>query len=342
VEKNGSLVYLGRLPTVTDSSIWRDIKVIGNTAFIVSEAPSHGLQVFDLTRLLPISPSKPITFDVPGDLLVHLTSFGNAHNVVANQDTDMIYIVGTGSMAHGKCNRGLWMLDVSDPAQPKDLGCGYDEGYVHDAQCVVYHGPDARYNGHEICFTYAEDHFGVIDVTDKAKPVVLSKTSYEGVHYTHQGWLATQDMTHVLLDDEIDEMVEEITGGLAHDGHTLTRVINIEDLRHPVFTSLYHSSVIASDHNQYVNGTLAFQSNYGAGLRILDISAIKQTQIGKAAPFEEVGYFDCYPDDDEFGGITSMSVGAWSAYPYFASGNVLLNCIERGMFSLRYTGKIGK
>ncbi|RZP11807.1 MAG: choice-of-anchor B family protein, partial [Flavobacteriales bacterium] len=44
-------VYLGKLPTYTSNSTWRDIKVYQNHAFVVSEAGGHGMQVFDLTRL---------------------------------------------------------------------------------------------------------------------------------------------------------------------------------------------------------------------------------------------------------------------------------------------------
>ena len=47
-------VYLGKLPTQTFSSSWRDIKVYNNHAFIVSEASNHGMQIFDLNLLLII------------------------------------------------------------------------------------------------------------------------------------------------------------------------------------------------------------------------------------------------------------------------------------------------
>ena len=50
-----SPVYLGNLNTNTVSSLWRDVKVYGNYAFIVSEAGGHGMQVFDLTKLQPQS-----------------------------------------------------------------------------------------------------------------------------------------------------------------------------------------------------------------------------------------------------------------------------------------------
>lgn len=44
-------VILGKLPTQTEDSAWRDVKVFENYAYIVSEAENHGMQVFDLTRL---------------------------------------------------------------------------------------------------------------------------------------------------------------------------------------------------------------------------------------------------------------------------------------------------
>ena len=54
-------VYLGKLPTHTSSTTWRDVKVYNNYAFIVSEAGGHGMQVFDLTRLRDVA-NPPETF----------------------------------------------------------------------------------------------------------------------------------------------------------------------------------------------------------------------------------------------------------------------------------------
>lgn len=44
----GQIAYLGRLPPQSGTAIWRDIKVIGEHAYIGSEAFGHGIQVFDL------------------------------------------------------------------------------------------------------------------------------------------------------------------------------------------------------------------------------------------------------------------------------------------------------
>ena len=78
------------------------------------------------------------------------------------------------------------MIDVSDPTNPTYVGCFGGDGYVHDAQCVNYAGPDERYTGREICYCYNEASFTIVDVTDKANAVMLSRAEYEGYAYTHQ------------------------------------------------------------------------------------------------------------------------------------------------------------
>ena len=75
-------IYLGKLPTHSQNSIWRDIKTHNNHAFIVSEASNHGMQVFDLTRLRDVS-NPPENFDEDA----HYSGFGNAHNIVINEDS---------------------------------------------------------------------------------------------------------------------------------------------------------------------------------------------------------------------------------------------------------------
>src|SRR5690554_7849912 len=54
-------VYLGRLPAHSENSLWRDIKVYADHAFVVSEAWDHGMQIFDLTRLRDVA-NPPATF----------------------------------------------------------------------------------------------------------------------------------------------------------------------------------------------------------------------------------------------------------------------------------------
>lgn len=330
VLKNGSLSYLGFLPTQTENSVWRDIKSIGNHIYIGSEAKDHGLQIFDMRKLLTVDPASPVVFPLSA-LTAHFAGFGSSHNVVANEETQMIYVVGTETTL--PCRGGLWMIDVSNPARPQDYGCVSSDGYVHDAQCVIYRGPHAAYRNQEICFNYNEDALTIVDVTRKTRPRQLSRTTYHGATYTHQGWLADAGMHYLLLDDEADETGRN---GPAADGRTATYVVDVSDLTWPVFTSVYKSPAKAIDHNQYVIDGVSFQSNYGSGLRIVDVRSVVANN-GSSNGFMQGGFFDCRPEDDAVGGETTFD-GAWSVYPYFKSGYILLNSIERGVFSLKYHG----
>ncbi|KAH7174999.1 uncharacterized protein B0J16DRAFT_364942 [Fusarium flagelliforme] len=329
VHKDGSLTYVGRLPTQTVASSWRDIKVIGNYAYIGSEAADHGLQIFDLTKLIKADPKNPPTYSVSRDLTAHFTGFGSSHNIVANEATNLIAAVGTEYSL--KCRAGLWMIDVSNPSRPQDAGCVSNDGYVHDAQCIIYRGPQKGYQGKEICFNYNEDALTIVDISRRTMPRQLSRTTYNGATYTHQGWI-TEDHKYLLLDDELDE--QEKTGPAA-DQHTTTYIVDIQDLQYPVFRGVYKSPQRSIDHNQYIVGGVSYQANYGSGLRMVNVSSINQDDTG--AGFKEIGFFDVHPEDDEVGGEAEF-YGAWSVYPYFQSGNIVVSSIERGLFSLRYTG----
>ncbi|ROT41302.1 hypothetical protein SODALDRAFT_331023 [Sodiomyces alkalinus F11] len=331
VLSDGSLQYIGRLGTQTVASTWRDIKVIGNFAYIGSEAPDHGLQIFDLRKLLAVDPASPVSFSPARDLTARFAGFGSSHNIVANEETETIFAVGTATNL--RCRGGLWMVDVSNPARPQDAGCVSGDGYTHDAQCVIYRGPMQQFHGREICFNYNEDALTIVDVTRRAMPVQLSRTTYVGATYTHQGWLATDDHRYLLLDDELDE---DYGNGEAADGHTTTYIVDVTDLTWPVFRGVYKSPVRAIDHNQYIIDGIAYQSNYGSGLRIVDTRSILDDDSG--AGFTEIGYFDVRPEDDDAPGGGEVSFnGAWSVYPYLPSGYLLVNSIERGIYSLKYT-----
>ena len=45
---------------------------------------------------------------------------------------------------------GLHAINVSDPLNPTFAGCFGGDGYVHDAQCTIYTGPDTEHQGKEV------------------------------------------------------------------------------------------------------------------------------------------------------------------------------------------------
>lgn len=300
--------YLGNLPPHSVDSVWRSIKVYANHAFIVSEADNHGMQVFDLTRLRNVA-APPVAFTENA----HYAGFRRAHTLAVNETTGFAYAAGS----KDTCAGGLHMVDIRNPGAPVFAGCVGQDGYTHETQCVIYRGPDLEYQGHEVCFNSNEDTLTIVDVTNKSEPKQLSRTTYAGVGYTHQGWL-TEDHKHFLLDDELDEKNTGVK--------STTYIWNVADLDAPSMMGVYSGQSPAIDHNLYIRGSRAYQANYRSGLRILDI-----TNVG-AAGLSELAFFDVYPVDD-----APQFSGAWSNFPFFPSGIVIVGGIEQGLFVLRPT-----
>jgi choice-of-anchor B domain-containing protein len=322
-------IYLGTLPTHAGlTSLWRDMKVYADHAYIVSEArgetEGHGLQVFDLTQLRDVT-EPPVTFEETA----HYDRFERAHNIVINEDTGFAYVVGIQGeqdVPIAGCGPGLHMIDINDPAAPEFAGCfnsTVGRGYTHDAQCVVYHGPDADYTGQEICVLADEDGIAIVDVTDKAEPVEVATATYpqadEG--YAHQGWF-TEDQQYFFLDDEFDELKNLVSG-------TRTIVWDMAELDDPIVHFEHIADRPCDDHNQYIKGTYVYQANYRCGLRILDISEVENKVL------TDVAFFDTYPADDE-----SRSSAMWSVYPFFESGVLIASDYSgeyRGLYVLEMT-----
>ena len=302
-------IFLGKLPTASTTSPWRDIKVYKNHAFIVSEAQNHGLQVFDLTKLRSVK-----NFEI-FDSSAILQDFGNAHNIWINEASSFAYVMGSNLYAGGPV-----FIDISDPKNPKILG-GYSmDRYTHDAHVVNYTGPDPEFQGKEIFFGSNSDggennRIVILDVTDKLNPSKISTIDYSGPGYTHQGFL-TEDHRYFFLGDELDEL----QFGLK----TQTRIFDFSNLKEPKLHFKYFSNFAAIDHNGYIVGEYFFLANYSAGLRVIDISEVQNKTI-----FEK-GFFDTYPSDNnpKFNGV-------WSIYPFFESGVIAISDIESGLFLVK-------
>ncbi len=308
ISHSNNIVFLGKLPSATVTSGWRDVKVYDNHAFIVSEASNHGIQVFDLTRLRNVA-SPPQTFDEDA----RYTGLGSAHNIVINEDTGFAYVVGTDR--GDAFNGGAHFINIQDPKNPIAAG-GYGEnGYSHDAQVVTYNGPDADYAGREIYIGANEDVVILADVTDKDNPTNISSVVYPSRSYTHQGWF-TDDQKYFILGDELDE----VNFGFK----TRTLIFDFTDLDNPTLHDTYEGTTSAIDHNGYVKGNEYYLSNYSAGVRVLDISDIEGKSIF------ETHYFDTFPSSDN-----AQFTGVWSVYPYFSSGKIIVSDVNSGLFVIQ-------
>jgi choice-of-anchor B domain-containing protein len=306
-------VIIGTLSSSTVSSSWRDVKVYNSHAFIVSEANSHGMQVFDLRRLR--NPSNAI---IPFTADTTFTGFGSAHNIVINEESGYAYIVGASrSSTYGG---GPIFINIQDPVNPFIEGGFAEGGYSHDAQVITYNGPDTDYTNKEILIGSNENEIVIADITDKTNPIVISKITYSNVEYAHQGWF-TEDLKYFILGDELDE--------LRIGNKTRSIIFDFTDLDNPVYHFDYFGSINAIDHNGYVKDNIYYQANYTGGVRMIDISNIENKS------FSEIGFFDTYPNNDN-----ANFNGVWNVYPYFPSGNIILSDIENGFFVIRKSGTL--
>lgn len=323
---------VGILPTagIPDQVLWRSIRVDGHYAYVVSEITDHGMQVFDLHRLRDATGPLPEVFDADANY----TEVSNTHTIWIDEPNDTAYLVGTNTCGANGENGGLHMVDISDPLNPAFAGCATvdtfaeqdpDEpnNYVHETWCETYHGPDADYQGREICFGSNENAVVIYDTTDKANPVVISETTYPNASYTHQG-VPTGDHKWFMFNDELDEQQAGIP--------TTTYIMEIDDLDDPPVPVAYEHPSATIDHNMFIHqGNRLFQSNYSQGLRILEFS----DESLSAGQLDEVAYFDVIPAVD-----VAEFAGTWSNYRFPGSGNVVVSTIENavnGLMILRPT-----
>jgi hypothetical protein len=155
----------------------------------------------------------------------------------------------------------------------------------------------------------------IVDFKDKGAPVQLSRTGYSLSGYSHQGWL-TEDHRYFLMNDELDELEQTL--------NTRTHVWDILDLDSPLYVGSHTHSLPTIDHNCYVKGNLVFEANYTSGLRIFEITDLAATTLTL------IGHLDTFPPDD----AVNFN-GAWSVYPYFESGTIVVSDRQNGVFLAR-------
>jgi hypothetical protein len=143
----------------------------------------------------------------------------------------------------------------------------------------------------------------------------LYSTAFPG--YTHQGWLSPNH-EYFVFGDETDEK----TFGF----NTKTLVMDVKDLNNIKLAGSYFGPNKAIDHNLYIVNDIIYLASYRAGMRVIKVNNYAN------ANFQEIGHFDVYPSSN-----SANFNGAWSVYPYFSSGTVLISGIEQGLFVVRPT-----
>ncbi|MCH8260998.1 MAG: choice-of-anchor B family protein [Planctomycetes bacterium] len=221
---------------------------------------------------------------------------GATHNVVIDEVSGFLYLAIGGPLV---------ALDLANPELPTFAGIW--DGQAHDAQVVTY--TEGKYAGRQIAFVFAgwDGRLDIVDVTDKSNMFLVGQTSYPSPGYTHQGWL-TADRQYLYVSDEVDDIPR-------------TTIINVSDLSNPTFISDFTNGLDSTDHNLYVRDGFIFETNYTSGLRVFNA-------CDPVNPIE-VGFFDTFPANNDPG-----FSGAWSNYPFFPSGTVIVSDRSGGLFVL--------
>lgn len=327
----------GDLPAGDFSGFWRDIKVVNNVAYIGAEVAEHGVQVFDLTRLRDLerpdvfnngngkaigkTPIKSEVRRIEPDLVID--SIGSSHNIVQFPEMDKVLVVGLSDDSTAcdiTARESVAVFDVTNPLEPlletclsgdynvcgPGDNCSYD-GYVHDGQCVIYHGPDEEFQGLPICVFFVETEVVLFDMSAYTP---ISKFEWADAAYVHQGWFS-EDHTTLYGNDELDELFDTTENGQ----FPRTRVIDLTDLDNPSPPiALFDNTAVhpSIDHNLYVTGDYIYSANYEAGSRIYKIQEDKS--------LEEVAFFDISNACDDVDNCVDPFGGSWTHFPYFASG----------------------
>jgi len=284
-------------PTVTlhipsAYSLWREIKTWKNYAYVVHDFPFSW-------NTVPMQGVQIVNLDSLTSPVVK--SFRPTFTLGANQDTlkraHTLWIDENGILYLFGTNiySGVMIFDVAtDPWNPQFLG-SFNNFYIHDGfvrDNILYAA--AILNG----------FVAVIDVTLKSNPTLL-KTFATPNNFAHNTWLSDDDNTLFTTD--------EVSGAFiaAYDVTDLNNITELDRIQ-----SLPSTGVIP--HNVQVYGDHLVTSYYTRGVHIVD-AKYPDLMI-------EVGYYDTSPN---FSGDGFR--GAWGAYPYLPSGNILVSDMQEGL-----------
>lgn len=159
------------------NSIWREVKVWNDHAYITTEAEGGGVTIIDLSPL-PQSTTLPSTVFIADD-------WNNSHSLFIDENGRM-YIFGS-----TRGNGGAIFYDLTqDPMAPVEVG-EFDTWYVHDG----YARGDTLYAAH-----IYDGFFSIVDVSDPTAPVLLGSQTTPNL-FTHNVWLDDSG-DHIFTTDE--------------------------------------------------------------------------------------------------------------------------------------------
>ena len=199
--------------------------------------------------------------------------------------------------AEGNSTQPVRVLSLSTPVSPVQIGFFGVE--CHDVYVQNNRAYVSEGNRGSV---------GIYDVTTPSSAVRLATVNLgASPGYAHNAW-TTADANFLLSTEE--------------NTSKTVKMWNIADFNNVTFTDDYIGPELLA-HNVYANGSLAYVAHYSDGLRIVNISDPNN--------IFEAGYYDTYPTP-----AGGQFVGAWGAYPFFASGKILIFDMQTGLYVVRF------
>ena len=199
---------------------------------------------------------------------------------------------------------GALMYDlVANPENPPLLGV-FNDYYLHDGMARG----DTLWGG-----AINDGVFTVIDVSDKQNPSIIGSNATPN-NFSHNCWIS-DDGDYLFTTDEVSGAYVA-----AYD------VSNLNDIEEVDRIQAWSPQTNVIPHNTHVDGDFIVTSYYTDGVSVVDVS--------NPSNMVEVGYYDT-SENYSGGGFN----GAWGAYPWLPSGNILVTDIETGLYVLepKYT-----
>lgn len=277
-------------------SIWRDIKTWNNYAYVVHDSYSGGASDGIMIVDLSTIDSNTISYTnyFPSVLIDTISYTFDRAHNVYVDENGVLYAFGS------NCGKGgAIMFDVDvNPTNPVYLGA-YNGSYYHDgvARGDTLWGA-AVYKG----------RFEAVDVSNKANTQLMAWQGTPNA-FCHNIWFSDDNQTVFTTDEKTGAYL------VSYDVSDFSNITELDRIRTGIFDP---TKVIP--HNTHVYGDFLVTSYYTSGLQIVDAS--------RPDILVETAYYDTSPlQGDGFD-------GAWGAYPYLPSGNILVTDRQEGLFIL--------
>ena len=257
----------------------RDFKTYQNYLYTVCDEGTSSLQIFDLSYL-PDSIHKVYDSDL---------YFQICHNIFIDTNKAKLYACGANDL-------GMKIFDISNPIQPilwYDFNQVY---YVHD--CYVTNDTaflNCGFNGLQI-YDFSSQQVQQLGVLD----------FYVEQGYNHSGWLSEDRKKYVFVDEDKGKRI---------------KICDATSLSDISVSSLYGTKDYVNKvaHNVMIYDDFLFTSYYNEGLRIVDISNIKQPK--------EVGFYDTFFQETNY-----KLNGAWGVFVFKDDNLILISDRQNGLF----------